>query len=93
MRRILATLAAITALALAAGPAHAQVGDLLWEDDFDDLANWIEVVGNGSWGWGNGELEYYLGANVDIAPVPGETGNNALRIVARQESGPGIVDQ
>jgi beta-glucanase (GH16 family) len=85
--------AAIIALALSAGAARAQVGNLIWEDDFNDLSNWIEVVGNGSWGWGNGELEYYLGANVDIAAIPGETGNNALRIIARRESGAGIVDQ
>jgi beta-glucanase (GH16 family) len=90
MRRILV---AVVALVLSTGAARAQVGNLIWEDDFNDLGNWIELVGNGSWGWGNGELEYYLGANVDIAAVPGETGNNALRIVARQESGAGITDQ
>ena len=44
-------------------------------------------------GWGNGELEFYKNENVDIADVPGEPGNKALRIIARQESGPGIVDQ
>lgn len=92
MRRTLFVIVA-AALALSAGPVSAQVGDLIWEEDFNDLANWIEVIGNGSWGWGNGELEYYLGANVDIAAVPGETGNNALRIIAKQESGAGIVDQ
>jgi beta-glucanase (GH16 family) len=81
------------ALAFAAGAAHAQVGNLIWEDNFDNLDNWIKLTGNGSWGWGNGELEYYLGANVDIADVPGETGNKALRIIAKQESGAGIVDQ
>ncbi len=85
--------AVILALLLCAGAAHAQVGDLIWEDNFNDLGNWITLTGNGSWGWGNGELEYYLPANVDIAPVPGETGNQALRIVARQESGAGIADQ
>jgi beta-glucanase (GH16 family) len=79
-------------LALAA-PAHAQVGDLIWEDDFNTLDNWLKVTGNGSWGWGNGELEYYKNENVDVAGVPGEPGNNALRIVAKNESGPGIVDQ
>lgn len=87
------TILVILALALAAGPAQAQVGDLLWEDDFTDLGNWIVITGNGSWGWGNGELEYYAANNVGIAPVAGEPGNTALRIIARQESGPGIVDQ
>jgi hypothetical protein len=80
-------------LLLFADVSRAQVGDLIWEDEFDDLDNWLTLTGNGYWGWGNGELEYYRSENVDIAPVPGEPGNNALRIVARQESGPGIVDQ
>ncbi len=73
--------------------AQAQVGSLIWEDDFENLDNWIVLTGNGSWGWGNGELQYYSEDNVDVAEVPGEAGNTALRITARQESGPGIVDQ
>ena len=76
-----------------AHPAYAQVGNLLWSEDFDDLDDWLIATGNGSWGWGNGELEYYSQDNVDIASVPGEPGNTALRITARQESGPEIVDQ
>ncbi len=84
----------VVALLLAtSGIAHAQVGNLIWEDNFNNLDNWLKVTGNGSWGWGNGELEYYKNENVDIADVPGELGNKALRIVAKQESGPGIVDQ
>ena len=66
---------------------------MIWEDDFDDLDNWIILTGNGYWGWGNGELQYYSEDNVDIAEIPGDPGNMALRITARQESGPGIVDQ
>jgi beta-glucanase (GH16 family) len=90
MRKFLAVLV----LSLATlGSAHAQVGSLIWQDNFDNLNNWLKVTGNINWGWGNGELEYYKNENVDIAGVPGEPGNNALRIVARQESGPGIVDQ
>lgn len=81
------------AVVILAGSASAQVGALIWEDDFNDLDNWIKVTGNGSWGWGNGELEFYKEENVDIAAVPGEPGNTALRITAKQESGPGIVDQ
>lgn len=73
--------------------AHAQVGALIWEENFDSLDNWIMLTGNGSWGWGNGELEFYKAENVAIAAVPGEPGNNAVRITAKQESGPGIVDQ
>ena len=66
--------AVILALALSAGAAHAQVGNLIWEDNFNNLDNWIKLTGNGSWGWGNGELEFYQNENVDIADVPGETG-------------------
>ena len=72
---------------------HAQVGDIIWEDNFDNLDNWMKITGNGSWGWGNGELEFYQEENVEITDVPGEPGNNALHITAMEESGPGIVDQ
>jgi len=81
------------ALIITGNWAHAQVGNLIWEDNFDDLDNWIKLTGNGSWGWGNGELEYYKEDNVDIAAIPGDPGNTALHITAKQESGPGIVDQ
>ena len=81
------------AVLLIGNVAHAQIGNLLWEENFNDLDNWIKETGNGSWGWGNGELQYYSENNVDIAAVPGEVGNTALRITAKQESGPGIVDQ
>lgn len=73
--------------------AQAQVGPLVWEENFDNLDNWIKDTGNGSYGWGNGELQFYKEENAVIAPVPGEPGNTALRITARQESGPGITDQ
>jgi len=73
--------------------AHAQVGALIWEDNFNNLDNWIKLTGNGSWGWGNGELQFYKEENVEIAAIPGEPANNALRITAKLESGPGIVDQ
>ncbi len=81
------------ALMMLVGSASAQVGPLIWEEDFDTLDNWIILTGNGSWGWGNGELEYYHENNVEIAEIPGEVGNNALHITAKQESGAGIVDQ
>ena len=71
----------------------AQIGNLLWEENFNHLENWNINTGNGSWGWGNGELEYYRPNNVSIDEIPGESGNNALHIVARQETGPDIVDQ
>jgi beta-glucanase (GH16 family) len=84
----------LTAAVLQTGNVvHAQIGDLLWEENFTNLDNWIKETGNGSWGWGNGELQYYHQDNVAIAAVPGEAGNTALRITAKQQSGPGIVDQ
>ncbi len=82
----------IFALTLISGLA-AEIGDVIWEENFNNLENWIIETGNGSWGWGNGELECYLEGNVDITEIPGEPGNNALRITARQESGPHITDQ
>lgn len=87
------TLVVLALAMVTAGAAHAQVGDLIWTEEFATLDHWLKVTGNGNWGWGNGELEFYRNENVDIADVPGEPGNKALRIVAKQESGPGIVDQ
>lgn len=80
-------------LLLTVSGAQAQIGNLIWEDDFANLDNWLTLTGNGYWGWGNGELEFYRAENVTIAPIAGEPGNTALRITARHESGPGIVDQ
>ncbi|MBT6712140.1 MAG: glycoside hydrolase family 16 protein, partial [Candidatus Marinimicrobia bacterium] len=73
--------------------SHAQIGDLIWEENFDNLDNWMKITGNGSWGWGNGELEFYQEENVEISEIPDEPENNALHITAMEESGPGIVDQ
>jgi len=81
------------AILMSFGGLHAQIGELLWEENFNTLDNWIIETGNGSWGWGNGELQFYRAENVSIAAVPDDPGNNALLITARQESGPGIVDQ
>ena len=71
----------------------SQIGDLIWEENFNDLDNWIKITGNGSWGWGNGELQFYKEENVNISPIPNEPSNNALHIIARNESGPNITDQ
>jgi len=86
-------LLAVLAVLLFAAATSAQVGPLLWSDEFTDLDDWLILTGNGSWGWGNGELEYYSADNVAIAEIPGEPGNMGLRITARQETGPDIVDQ
>ena len=83
----------LLAMILGGSFAQAQVGSLIWEDDFDNLDNWLKITGNGYWGWGNGELEYYKEENVEIATIPGEPGNTALLITAKEESGAGIVDQ
>ena len=69
------------------------IGDLIWEDNFDNLDHWIISSGNGSWGWGNGELQFYSENNIAITEISSELGNNALHITAYQESGDGIVDQ
>lgn len=84
---------AAIAVILSYGTMHAQIGNLIWEENFNSLDNWSMDHGNGYWGWGNGELEFYQDDNVTIDPIPGEPGNNALHIEARQQSGPGIVDQ
>jgi len=51
---LLTTMLAVTA-------AQAQVGDLIWEEDFVNLDNWIILTGNGTWGWGNvyGSASYW----------------------------------
>ena len=80
-------------LILCIGSIYGQIGDVIWEENFDNLDNWVIETGNGSWGWGNGELQYYKSENIDIVEVEGETGNHAVRITAKQESGSGITDQ
>jgi len=72
---------------------HAQVGELIWEDNFEHLDNWNQELGNGAWGWGNGELEYYHPDNVMISEIPDEPGNMALHITARAETLPDYTDQ
>ncbi|WP_051235533.1 carbohydrate-binding domain-containing protein [Marinimicrobium agarilyticum] len=74
-----------------AAHSQAQVGPLLWEDNFDTLnsEHWNVIEGDGCpnlCGWGNQELEYYQGDNVSIEPVPGESGNSAIVLEARNET-------
>ena len=61
----------------------AQLGEVIWEENFDNLNNWLIETGNGSWGWGNGELQYYSEENVSISEIPGEPGNNGLHIIGK----------
>ena len=78
-------------LLLGSTVANAQVGNLLWEENFDDLDPdiWSIDEGNGCeiglCGWGNQELEYYSSDNVFIEAVPGESGNNAVVFEVREE--------
>ena len=37
----------ITVLTITAGAAQAQVGNLIWADEFDNLDNWIKLTGLG----------------------------------------------
>ena len=80
-------------LTFAFGNGYGQVGNVIWEENFNNLDNWISETGNGSWGWGNGELEFYKPDNAIISEIPGEPGNKALLITAKEETGPDIVDQ
>jgi beta-glucanase (GH16 family) len=56
---------------------------LVWNDEFSgnslNTDDWSYEIGNGTDGWGNGELEYYLSENTEVA-------NGLLTIEAREES-------
>ncbi|PCK08239.1 MAG: thiol oxidoreductase [Alteromonadaceae bacterium] len=73
--------------------ANAQVGELLWEENFNQFNGelWNVVEGDGCQhgpdlcGWGNQELQWYDQNNINIEPVPGEPGNQALVLQARNE--------
>lgn len=71
----------------------AQVGQIIWQDNFNnvDASIWNTVVGNGcteaaGCGFGNQELEYYQANNATVEPIAGEQGNNALVIQAKKET-------
>lgn len=59
--------------------------DLVWSDEFNgtslDRNVWDYEIGNGNWGWGNGEVEYYTDRtdNVNVS------GGN-LQIIAKKEN-------
>ncbi len=44
--------------------------DLIWSDEFEGTALdenfWTYEIGNGTWGWGNNELQYYRRDNTSI---------------------------
>ena len=65
--RILTGSASLLIAAMVGAPASAQLGELIWSDEFDgtelNLNNWEYMIGDGSAygipGWGNNELQYY----------------------------------
>jgi len=48
-------------------PDNYEGMNLVWSDEFDgdelSLDNWTHEIGNGDWGWGNNELQYYTNEN------------------------------
>jgi len=55
---------------------------LVWHDEFDSTAisdDWTFEIGNGNWGWGNNELEYYRAENTSLL-------DGSLLITAKEES-------
>ncbi|MBN1241159.1 MAG: glycoside hydrolase family 16 protein [Spirochaetales bacterium] len=67
---------------------------LAWSDEFEgpglDAAKWVPEIGNGSGGWGNGELQYYTARPENLAIVEAD-GASALRIAARAEAYKGFA--
>ena len=54
---------------------------LTWQDEFNGTilsSDWTHEIGNGSWGWGNNELQYYRQQNTSLE-------NGYLTIRAKQE--------
>lgn len=95
----LAASSLILASGLLSSIAQAQVGELLWEDNFDTLNSdiWTVDVGDGCaqglCGWGNQELQSYETANVSIEPIssgqpsPGQATNTAVQLIAKHPAG------
>lgn len=56
---------------------------LAWNDEFNgtsvDDSKWDYDIGNGDWGWGNGESEYYRKENATVS-------NGQLHITAKSEN-------
>jgi beta-glucanase (GH16 family) len=83
----------LSASLLISSRLQAQVGEVIWQEDFNTLNTsiWNVDVGDGTGtpagaGWGNQELEYYNTPNVFISDVPGEQGNKALVLKAHAEA-------
>ena len=56
---------------------------LYWSDEFNgdslDTSKWTYEIGNGDWGWGNGESQYYTNSNDSVS-------NGVLTISARKQT-------
>ncbi|MEZ7838625.1 MAG: glycoside hydrolase family 16 protein [Flavobacteriales bacterium] len=61
---------------------YANSEGLIWSDEFNggelDLTKWVHETGNGDWGWGNGELQYYQEENTFLS-------DGTVKIEAREE--------
>jgi beta-glucanase (GH16 family) len=56
--------------------------NLVWNDEFNGSSlnsNWIQEIGNGSWGWGNNESQYYRSENTSV-------NDGFLTITAKEEN-------
>lgn len=57
---------------------------LIWSEEFNyegppDDDTWTIELGNGDWGWGNGEIQYYLEENLSVS-------DGTLKITAKKEN-------
>ncbi|MEH6396615.1 di-heme oxidoredictase family protein [Pseudoalteromonas sp.] len=90
--RRLANIGFASLIICAPGQSNAAVGNLLWEDNFNNLNTdvWNIDVGDGCdqglCGWGNQELQWYSENNVYISDIAGEAGNKGLVFEARNEA-------
>ena len=61
--------------------------ELYWSDEFDgtslNTSNWSHQIGNGNWGWGNGEAQYYTNNNDSVV-------DGKLIITAKKEQKEGF---
>jgi beta-glucanase (GH16 family) len=57
-------------------------GTLIWSDEFNgpdlDLNKWTFDIGQGSWGWGNNELQYYTNSSSNVSVDNGYLSITAL---------------
>lgn len=58
---------------------------MIWSDEFNGTAlntdNWTYEIGNGDWGWGNNEQQYYTDSTENVY-----VSNGTLKISAKYES-------